>query len=163
MTRADARHDVMLRHLGAAYYESLHGRAARSDLARVLDAVEAYLDERPLALASPPRRVGDVMTTSVVSVIPNTPAGEIAGLLVRYRTLPVLERGWKVAGVVSGADLRAAGTRARDLVGGARVIKIHGEYIPVRAEIVEMDAFSAHADADDLLAWLSGAPPLVVT
>jgi hypothetical protein len=75
MTRADARLDVMLRHLGAAYYESLHGRAARSDLARVLDAVEAYLDERPLAVASPPRRVGDVMTTSVVSVIPNTPAG----------------------------------------------------------------------------------------
>jgi metallo-beta-lactamase family protein len=49
------------------------------------------------------------------------------------------------------------------LAGGARVIKIHGEYIPVRAEIVEVDAFSAHADADDILAWLSGAPPPAVT
>jgi len=55
----------------------------------------------------------------------------------------------------------AAGTRARDLVNGARVIKIHGEYVPVRAEVVEVDAFSAHADADDVLAWMSGgAAPL---
>jgi metallo-beta-lactamase family protein len=52
----------------------------------------------------------------------------------------------------------AEGTRARDLANGARVIKIHGEYVPVRAEVVEVDAFSAHADADDVLAWLAGAP-----
>jgi metallo-beta-lactamase family protein len=50
----------------------------------------------------------------------------------------------------------AEGTRARDLADGARVIKIHGEYVPVRAEVVEVDAFSAHADADDVLDWLGG-------
>ena len=44
----------------------------------------------------------------------------------------------------------AEGTRARDLAEGARTIKIHGEYVPVRAEIVQADAFSAHADADDV-------------
>jgi metallo-beta-lactamase family protein len=55
------------------------------------------------------------------------------------------------------------GTRARDLANGARVIKIHGEYVPVRAEVVEVDAFSAHADADDVLAWLGGAPQPAVT
>ncbi len=52
----------------------------------------------------------------------------------------------------------AAGTRARALAEGARTIKIHGEYVPVRAEIVQADAFSAHADADDVLSWLAGAP-----
>jgi metallo-beta-lactamase family protein len=52
----------------------------------------------------------------------------------------------------------AEGTRARELASGARVIKIHGEYVPVRAEVAEVDAFSAHADADDVLAWLSVAP-----
>jgi metallo-beta-lactamase family protein len=57
----------------------------------------------------------------------------------------------------------AEGTRARDLASGARVIKIHGEYVPVRAEVVEVDAFSAHADADDVLAWLSGAPQPAAT
>ena len=57
----------------------------------------------------------------------------------------------------------AEGTRARDLANGARVIKIHGEYIPVRAEVVETDAFSAHADAEDVLAWLAGAPQPAAT
>lgn len=57
----------------------------------------------------------------------------------------------------------ATGTRARDLADGARTIKIHGEYVPVRAEVVQADAFSAHADADDVLSWLAGAPEPVTT
>jgi hypothetical protein len=48
MTRTDAHLDATLRHLGAAYYESLHGRAARSDVARALDTVEEHLGEPPL-------------------------------------------------------------------------------------------------------------------
>ncbi|MHB1433923.1 MAG: MBL fold metallo-hydrolase RNA specificity domain-containing protein [Streptosporangiaceae bacterium] len=57
----------------------------------------------------------------------------------------------------------AEGTRARDLAGGAHAIKIHGEYVPVRAEVAEVDAFSAHADTDDVLAWLSTAPAPLAT
>lgn len=57
----------------------------------------------------------------------------------------------------------AAGTRARDLTEGAKSIKIHGENVPVRAEIAEVDAFSAHADSDDVLAWLSAAPAPAAT
>ena len=34
MSRNDAHLDAMLRHLGAAYYDSLHGRAAPADVAR---------------------------------------------------------------------------------------------------------------------------------
>ena len=40
MTRTDIHLDAMLRHLGAAYYDSLHGRAARPDVIRALEAVE---------------------------------------------------------------------------------------------------------------------------
>jgi hypothetical protein len=57
----------------------------------------------------------------------------------------------------------AEGTRARDLAEGARTIKIHGEYVPVRAEIIQADAFSAHADANDILSWLAGAPEPAAT
>jgi metallo-beta-lactamase family protein len=57
----------------------------------------------------------------------------------------------------------AAGTRARDLAEGARTIKIYGEYVPVRAEVIQMDAFSAHADADEVLSWLVGAPEPAAT
>ena len=51
----------------------------------------------------------------------------------------------------------AEGTRARQLVDGARQIKIHGEYVPVRADVVAFDAFSAHADSDELVDWAFGA------
>ena len=45
MPRTEIHQDAMLRHLGAAYYESLHGRATRADVARALDAVEEHLNE----------------------------------------------------------------------------------------------------------------------
>ena len=53
---------------------------------------------------------------------------------------------------------QAVGTRGRDLVDGATQVKIHGEYVPVRAEVVDVQGFSVHADADELLAWLASAP-----
>ena len=61
------------------------------------------------------------------------------------------------------AGFAAEGTRARDLAEGARTIKIYGEYVPVRAEIIQTDAFSAHADADEILSWLAGAPEPAAT
>ena len=50
---------------------------------------------------------------------------------------------------------QAVGTRGRDLVDGARQVKMHGRYVPVRAEIVDDPEFSVHADADEVLEWLS--------
>ena len=52
----------------------------------------------------------------------------------------------------------AEGTRARQLLEGATEIKIHGRYIPVHAEVFALDAFSAHADEDELFAWATAAP-----
>ncbi len=53
---------------------------------------------------------------------------------------------------------QAAGTRGRDLVDGATQVKMHGRYVPVRAEIAKIDGFSVHADADEILAWLASTP-----
>ena len=44
-TRADIHRDAMLRHFGAAYCESLHGRATRADVARALGTIEEHLLE----------------------------------------------------------------------------------------------------------------------
>jgi metallo-beta-lactamase family protein len=52
---------------------------------------------------------------------------------------------------------QAEGTRGRDLVEGAASVKIHGQYVAVRAEIVAVDGFSVHADADELVAWIASA------
>ncbi|GAA4381857.1 MBL fold metallo-hydrolase [Nocardioides caricicola] len=53
---------------------------------------------------------------------------------------------------------QAVGTRGRQLLDGARELKIHGRYVPVRAEVVDVPTFSVHADADELMAWLCSAP-----
>lgn len=49
---------------------------------------------------------------------------------------------------------QAAGTRGRSLEEGARELKLHGRYIPVRAQIVRDAEFSVHADSTDLMDWL---------
>jgi metallo-beta-lactamase family protein len=51
------------------------------------------------------------------------------------------------------------GTRGRALSDGAKQIKIHGRYVPVRAEIHMTNAYSAHADAEQMLHWLSAMKP----
>ena len=51
---------------------------------------------------------------------------------------------------------QAAGTRGRQLVDGAKQVRIKGRDIPVAAQIVKMDSMSAHADAGEILRWLSG-------
>ncbi|MBO9651422.1 MAG: MBL fold metallo-hydrolase [Variovorax sp.] len=53
---------------------------------------------------------------------------------------------------------QAAGTRGAAMLAGARDIKIHGAYVPVRAEVVGLDMLSAHADRGQLLAWLDALP-----
>ena len=47
--------------------------------------------------------------------------------------------------------------RGAALVAGKDAIKIHGAYVPVRARVVPVDAFSAHADAPGLVDWLGSA------
>lgn len=49
---------------------------------------------------------------------------------------------------------QAPGTRGDALARGVETIKLHGIRIPVRAQIRQLDIFSAHADQEALLDWL---------
>lgn len=53
-------------------------------------------------------------------------------------------------------SFQAGGTRGAALVGGAATIRIHGEDVPVRAEVAMLDNLSAHADAGEIIGWLKG-------
>jgi len=99
MSRTDTYLDGILRHLGAAYYDSLHGRASQADVRRAVDSVAEHFNEdaRPSADGTAPRvahesrtgqdagvhgwsrRVGDVMATSVVTVDRATPTRRSPG------------------------------------------------------------------------------------
>jgi CBS domain-containing protein len=118
MNRTDAHLDAMLRHLGAAYYESLQGRATADDVTRAVATVAEEVSEhaRPAAEPAGPRKrggwarmVSDVMTTSVITVDRTASYEEIAKLLTENQVsgLPVLGPRGEVAGIVTEADLLA--------------------------------------------------------
>lgn len=49
---------------------------------------------------------------------------------------------------------QAVGTRGQILRDGAREIKIHGDMVPVRAQIRSIEVFSGHADSTEIMRWL---------
>lgn len=50
----------------------------------------------------------------------------------------------------------AEGTRGRDLLEGAKTLKIFGKYYDVKAKISHIESLSAHADQAELMHWLNG-------
>jgi len=127
MTRQEIHLDAMLRHLGAAYYDSLHGRAAGGEVRRALAGVDRQLGDEPAEQRPGPPdsgrqvhkhhgklhcRVRDVMATNVITIDLATPFKEVASVLVERRIsgVPVLMRSGRLAGMVTEGDL----LRARD-------------------------------------------------
>jgi metallo-beta-lactamase family protein len=56
------------------------------------------------------------------------------------------------------AGFQAQGTRGRALQEGARSLRLFGQDVVVKAEIVVMGQFSAHAGKSELMRWLSALP-----
>lgn len=61
----------------------------------------------------------------------------------------------KNAIILSG--YQAGGTRGATLAAGERELRIYGEDIKIRAEVIQMESLSAHADADGIIAWMKAA------
>ncbi len=51
---------------------------------------------------------------------------------------------------------QAEGTRGRQLASGAKTVRLKGRDVPVASRIERLDSMSAHADANEILRWLSG-------
>jgi metallo-beta-lactamase family protein len=73
--------------------------------------------------------------------------GRVLGYLERYIGLP------ETTVIIIG--YQAEGTRGRKLLEGAKEIKIYGKQYEVNANILEIQALSAHGDQNDLINWLS--------
>ncbi len=53
---------------------------------------------------------------------------------------------------------QAEGTRGRQLCDGARTVRIKGHDVTVAARIERIDSMSAHADAGEIMKWLTSQP-----
>jgi CBS domain-containing protein len=105
----------------------LVGIVTRSDLLRGERNDEQDEEDALAHLLRPPRRAGlpapaaarvtDVMTTAVVTVAPTDPVAVATGLLLRDRhtSLPVVEPGGALVGVISEADILADPFRGRQV------------------------------------------------
>ncbi len=61
---------------------------------------------------------------------------------------------WRNTILLTG--FQAAGTRGATLAAGGKELKIHGAYVPIKAEVAMINSLSAHADYGEILDWLGG-------
>jgi metallo-beta-lactamase family protein len=128
----------------------------RGETVGLLDALER-LDLHAVADATQSRRLNN---PSYPSIIVSASGMATGGRVVHHLAHQVGDPRNTV--VLTG--FQAEGTRGRQLLEGARHLKMYGRYLPVRADVVQAPDFSVHADADELVAWVSSAekPPHTV-
>jgi metallo-beta-lactamase family protein len=78
-----------------------------------------------------------------------------SGMLAGGRVLHHLKNfGKDPNNIIVFAGFQAEGTRGATLLRGERLIKIHGYYHEIQAQIMNFDFFSAHADQEELINWV---------
>jgi CBS domain-containing protein len=162
MSSRDVHLDAMLRHLGAAYYQTVRGQGSALEVERALESVEdAHRSgdglpgarERARSRRGGRWRVRDVMSTDVVTVGKITSYKQVARLMTEHKVnaLPVVIKNGHVVGVVSETDvLRKEERRFRRLVSGlsgrARRERAKAE-ARTAAELMTSPVITTHPDA----------------
>ncbi|RTM04473.1 MAG: MBL fold metallo-hydrolase [Hyphomicrobiales bacterium] len=82
-----------------------------------------------------------------------------SGMLTGGRVLHHLQAfGADARNAILLSGYQAGGTRGAALAGGADHLRMFGHDVPIRAEVVQLESFSGHADADEILEWMRHAP-----
>ena len=174
MSRHDTYLEGLYRHLGSAYYQTLHGQGTAADVASAVRSVveadhssrrpelSAYKDLVARLAADPYRsrrtwhrlQVRDVMTTNVVAVDLAASYKQVARVLAErsVTAVPVLDQAGRVLGVVSEADLLCKQERGhRAPAGGTRLrtrVDKAKAAAHTAAELMTTPPVTIHADAD---------------
>ena len=81
-----------------------------------------------------------------------------SGMLTGGRILHhIAEYGTDPKNVIILSGYQAGGTRGAALAAGERQLRIYGEDVRIRAEVIQMESLSAHADSDGLIEWMRAA------
>jgi metallo-beta-lactamase family protein len=133
---------------GIYHRHAKHHRLSDSDCARMMKAVtytHSVEESKALADVSYPHIIiaGSGMITG------GRILHHMKRLLANHRTTLLL------------TGYQAGGTRGAHLLEGVESVKIHGEYIPAKAQIVMLDGLSGHGDCVDIAEWIkaSGVKP----
>lgn len=126
-----------------------HNRAFASE-----EAKENPLSSREIHImrsVEESKRINDVHSRAIII--------SASGMATGGRVLHHLERYLPDSrNCVLLAGFQAEATRGRSLEDGAGFLKMHGQMVPVRAEVVNLRQFSAHAGRSELMRWLGGMP-----
>jgi len=112
--------------------------------------VSAFATNR-LVTVSSPRQSADLVASRQPSIVIASSGMATGGRVLRHleATLPSPKH------TILFVGYQAAGTRGRDLTDGAKTIKLLGRDVPVAARVERIDSMSAHADAGEIMRWLS--------
>jgi len=159
MTRSDEHFDAMLRHLGAAYYQTVHGDGAAADVAQALESAEAADGHAREPGRYSTRhhngrwRVSDVMTSDVVTVSKDISYKQVARIMAerKVNALPVVSRDGQVLGMVSEADVLRKEERAFRRLGTGLPRRTRRERAQAQARnaagLMTAPAITIHPDA----------------
>lgn len=120
-------------------------RLGSEDLRRLADGVELVRSVE----------ASKALTARRGPMIVLTASGMLSGGRVLHHLLRVAPD-HRNAIVLTG--YQAAGTRGEAILHGARAVRVFGEDVPIRARVHSLESLSAHADADQLMAWLRSTP-----
>lgn len=135
----------------ALQFYAQHSAELDPDMQVGSKGVRAFFTERMTMVASPQQSRELVASKRPAIVIASS------GMATGGRVLYHLAAGLPDAkNTVLFVGYQAAGTRGRSLVDGATHVRMKGREVPVAARIEKLDSMSAHADANEIMRWLSG-------
>jgi metallo-beta-lactamase family protein len=123
-------------------------RAAVS-LPRELRSVAAFATER-LKIVASPQESRDLVVSRIPAIVISSSGMATGGRVLNHlrAALPRPEN------TVLFVGFQAAGTRGRQLIEGAKTVRIQGTDVLVNARIAKLNSMSAHADSKEILRWL---------
>jgi len=113
--------------------------------------VTAFATTR-LVTVSSPQQSADLIASRQPSIVISSSGMATGGRVLRHLAVALPNPKHTVLFV----GFQAAGTRGRLVVDGAKQVKLLGRDVPVAARVEQIDSMSAHADAGEILRWLSG-------
>jgi metallo-beta-lactamase family protein len=135
----------------ALKYYSQRANELDPDMRSPHGLVSAFMTQRFQTIASP-RQSAELTGSRIPSIVISASGMATGGRVLSHMraALP------NPRNTILFSGFQAAGTRGRKLLDGDREVKIHGQMVPVAAQISQLHSMSAHADAGELIRWLRG-------